>query len=324
MEMRKTLIKSISKSKLKNFYSIFFTVLFVACSTEDVGFDQHASVSISFGKEVNVTINGIEFDAMEPFISPDGETLFFNSLNDGINTKIYYADRINDSVFNYLGELKGVNQAESPHLDAVPDMDMHNNFYWTSTRDYPARLDNLFYGVYKEDTVINIGRLQGDFYKDIPGWIVMDHGISLDGQLLYFNNARFDTQNCQGPCETELGIARKENDSTFVTIPESASILQNITDPQYIYYAPCISSDNLELYFTRYLKGFITPETQVEICVAVRTDSSVPFSPPVVLFSDDVANIVEAPTISADKKVLYYHRKTGNTHKIILRCRNKN
>jgi hypothetical protein len=296
----------------------------MACSTEDVRFDQHASVGISFGKEVNVTINGLEFDAMEPFISPDGEILFFNSLNDGINTKIHFAERVSDSVFDYKGELKGVNQIEPPHLDAVPDMDMHNNFFWTSTRNYPERLDNLFYGVFEKDTVINMGRLQGDFYKDIPGWIVMDHGISLDGQLLYFNNARFDNQSCQGPCETELGIARKENDSTFLKIPESASILQNITDPQYIYYAPCISSDNLELYFTRYLKGFITPETQVEICVAVRTDSSVPFSPPVVLFSDDVSNIVEAPTISSDKKVLYYHRKTGNTHKIILRYGNKN
>jgi hypothetical protein len=37
----------------------------------------------------------------------------------------------------------------------------------------------------------------------------MDHGISLDGQYLYFNNARFDDMNCIGPCETTLGIAQE-------------------------------------------------------------------------------------------------------------------
>jgi len=42
----------------------------------------------------------------------------------------------------------------------------------------------------------------------MPGWLVMDHGISLDGQQLYFNNARFDP-NCVGACETVLGIAQK-------------------------------------------------------------------------------------------------------------------
>ena len=86
----------------------------------------------------------------------------------------------------------------------------------------------------------------------------MDHGISLDGQLLYFNNARFDEANCQGPCETELGIGQKINATTFNRLPNSSTILQNVTDANYIYYAPCISSDNLELYYTRYLKGEIT------------------------------------------------------------------
>ena len=82
----------------------------------------------------------------------------------------------------------------------------------------------------------------------------MDHGISLNGQFLYFNNARFDIANCQGPCETKLGVAEKKGSSSFNTLSNSASILQNVNDANYIYYAPCISSDNLELYFTKYLK----------------------------------------------------------------------
>ena len=42
--------------------------------------------------EVPVTVAGLTFDAMEPFLSPDGITLFFNSLNAGGNTNLYQAE----------------------------------------------------------------------------------------------------------------------------------------------------------------------------------------------------------------------------------------
>jgi hypothetical protein len=275
----------------------------------------------SFGTEIEVTINGLTFDAMEPFISADGNYLFFNNLNDGLNTKLFYATKVNDSTFNYVGELNGPNQPTPPHLDAVADMDSSNNFYWTSTRNYPAELDNLFYGKFNAGSVTNIGRVHGDFNKNIPSWLVMDHGISYDGQLLYYNNARFDNINCQGPCETELGIAQKVNDSTFNQIPNSSVILQNINDTNFIYYAPCISSDNLELYYTRYARDSITPSTTFEICVAVRNTPTATFSVPMVLFSETIANIIEAPTLTFDKQVMYYHRKIPGSHKIVMRYR---
>ncbi|WP_296381439.1 hypothetical protein [Winogradskyella sp.] len=276
----------------------------------------------SFGSEINVTINGLSFDAMEPFLSPDGNYLFFNNLNDGENTKLYYATRVNDSTFNYIGELVGTNQTTAPHLDAVADMDVNGNFYWTSTRNYPTELNNLFHGTFNNGTISNIERVQGDFNRNTPGWLVMDHGISLDGQYLYFNNARFDDSNCLGPCETTIGIAQKENGSMFTTLPNSSTILQNINDANYIYYAPCISSDNLELYYTRYLKGNITSNTVFEICVAVRPNASSNFSLPKVLFSEVIANLIEAPTISIDKSIIYYHQKTFDSHKIVMRYRN--
>lgn len=275
----------------------------------------------SFGSAIDVKINGLTFDAMEPFISPDGNYLLFNNLNDGINTKLYYATKINDSTFNYAGELAGANQNMSPHLDAVPDMDINLNFYWTSTRDYPDQLNNLFHGTFMAGTISDIQRVQGDFNMNTPGWLVMDHGISLDGQYLYFNNARFDEVNCQGPCETTLGIAKKENAVTFNTEPNSASILQNINQTKYINYAPCISSDNLELYLTRYVKGTITSATVFEICVAVRSNSISEFSIPKVLFSETISNLIEAPTLSIDKNIIYYHQKTADSHKVIMRYR---
>ena len=303
------------------FKNISISLLIISCSSTDNGIN-NAPIYPSFDSEIEVNINGLAFDAMEPFVSPNGNYLFFNNLNDGINTKLYYATKVNDSTFDFAGEINGANQITSPHLDAVPDMDSNGNFYWTSTRNYPTELNNLFHGTFNNGSVSGIGRVKGDFNMNTPGWLVMDHGISLDGQFLYFNNARFDEVNCQGPCETTLGIAQKDNDSTFSTIPNSTLILQNINDPDYIYYAPCISSDNLELYFTRYLKGQITSSTVFEICVAVRTNASSEFSIPKVLFSEAISNLIEAPTLTVDKNIIYYHRKTADSHIILMRYRN--
>jgi len=299
----------------------FISLMFINCSSSDENNSIESIIYPSFSSEIEVNIIGLSFDAMEPFLSPNGNYLFFNNLNDGINTKLYYATKVNDSTFNYEGEIIGTNQTTSPHLDAVADMDSSGNFYWTSTRNYPNELNNLFQGTFSEGNVNNIGRVLGDFNMNTPGWLVMDHGISLNGEFLYFNNARFDETNCQGPCETQLGIAQKNNDATFSTLTNSASILQNVNDSNYIYYAPCISSDNLELYYTRYLKGEITPNTVFEICVAVRKESSSEFSIPTVLFSETISNLIEAPTLTTEKNIIYYHRKTSGTHKIMMRYR---
>ena len=299
---------------------LLITITLTACSKTDS--DNKAPISYpSFGPEIDVTIEGLTFDAMEPFISPDGTYLFFNNINDGVDTKLFYATKVNDSTFTLMGELVGTGQTAEFHLDAVPDMDSNGNFYWTSTRDYPIELDNLFHGFFNAGNVTGIARVRGDLNLNTPGWLIMDHGISHDGQFLYFNNARFDDQNCTGPCETRLGVAQKVDATTFTTLPNSASILTNINDAAYVYYAPCISSDNLELYYTRYAKGPISASTRLEICVAVRNHTEDPFSIPQVLFSQTISDLIEAPTLTADKQIIYYHRKIPGSHKIVMRYR---
>jgi len=312
-------LAAIKKIEMRLNILYIITLLFISCSSKD----DDINISLiypSFDSEIDVTISGLSFDAMEPFISPDGNYLFFNNLNDGINTKLYYATKVNDSTFNYVGELNGTNQITPPHLDAVADLDSFGNFYWTSIRNYPTELDNLFHGTFNAGNVTNIGRVRGDFNKNIPGWLVMDHGISYDGQFLYYNNARFDGI-CLGPCETEIGIAQKVDDTTFNKIPDSDNILQYINDTNYIYYAPCISGDNLELYYTRYPKGTITTSTLFEICVSVRNTPSDIFSVPTVLFSELLFDLIEAPTLTTDKQIIYYHRKIVGSHKIVMRYR---
>jgi hypothetical protein len=134
-----------------------------------------------FGSEIKVTINGLTFDAMEPFISLDGNTLFFNSINSGGNTNLYYAAKINDSTFNYIGLVGGCHDLSPSHLDAVASIDSINNFFWTSLRSIP----NLYRGKYLAGNVNNISKVYGTCNILTPGWIIMDAAINYQGNLLY-------------------------------------------------------------------------------------------------------------------------------------------
>jgi hypothetical protein len=208
----------------------------------------------TFGIDIPVNIIGLNFDAMEPSISADGNFIFFNSINDGIETSLYYASKVNDSTFTFIGALTGANQTITPRLDAVASSDSVNHFYWTSLRDFPDQFDNCFYGTFNESDVVNIGRLHGTFYVYIIGWLMMDAAINYEGNLLYYTNAYFGPTytGCGGvPCMAQLGVAEKQNDSTFNKLSNSDEMMQNINDTNYVVYAPNISKSGLELYYLK-------------------------------------------------------------------------
>jgi Secretion system C-terminal sorting domain/WD40-like Beta Propeller Repeat len=276
----------------------------------------------SFGSEIPVTINGLSFDAMEPSISADGNYIFFNSLNNGITTSLYYASKVNDSTFNFVGALAGANQTISPRLDAVASSDSANNFYWTSLRNFPTQFDNCFYGSFNGTDVINIGRVHGTFYIYTIGWLMMDASINYKGDLLYYTNAFFGPTytGCGGvPCLGKLGIAQKQNDSTFNKLSNSDGIMQNINDTNYVVYAPNISKNGLELYYTRFLKSNLSLGTQ--ICVSVRNNLADTFSLPAIFLPFSLLT-PEATTLTSDQSKIYYHKKSGGFYQLFLRYRN--
>lgn len=168
-----------------------------------------AQVSPTFGNEIPVTINGLTFDAMEPALSADGNGLFFNSLNDGVSTSLYYSGKVNDSTFNFIGLVPVVNQTITPRLDGVASLDSLNNFYWVSTRDYPTNMDNLHRIRFLSAGYTNFGRVHGDFHIYLPGYIIMDASTSFDGNLMIYCNARFGGCLNNMPCESSMGIAQK-------------------------------------------------------------------------------------------------------------------
>lgn len=269
----------------------------------------------TFGNDIPVTINGLTFDAMEPALSIDGNALFFNSLNDGITTSIYYAAKVNDSVFNFIGLVPIINQTVTPRLDGVASLDSANNLYWVSTRDYPTSYNNLKRIRFTGTGYTNFGSVYGDFYINSPGHLIMDATTNYSGEQLIYCNAFFN--NCFGgaPCKSSMGMAQKSNDSTFNKLINTTVLFTNINDTtNYIVYAPSISKDGLELYYTRLLHNGL----QTEIMVSIRSNTNQAFGVPTLLIGAP-NTLPEAATISSDNSKIYYHKKVGGVFKIFLR-----
>lgn len=279
------------------------SLLFVICIFE---FGIYAQAYPEFGPEKKVTITGLTHDAMEVFISADEQTLFFNSLNSGGNTNLYYATRVNDTIFTYVGLVGNAYDPSIDHLDGVPSLDVNDRFFWVSLRDYPTIYENLLNSDYSGGSVTNIKHTYGDFNVYLPGWLIMDAAISYDGDLLYYVNAYFNSCPFGMPCDALLGVAEKVNDTTFNKLPNTDGIFSNVNDPNYIVYAPQVTVDGKELYFTRILDGTVNSE----LCVAVRENVADTFSLPMVIYSNN-GFVPEAISVTNDKSKIYYHQKNS-------------
>jgi len=300
---------------VKNYkFSICISVVIlltnICCKKENLSEPQTISYP-AFSPEIPVTILNYNDHSMEPFISKDGQTLFFNSLNDGVNTSLFYATRLNDSTFEFKSAIGNVN-GNSPHLDAVASADRNNQFYHITTRDYPKKYENIIRGYYANGIVSDVERVKGNFYIKKNGWLIMDAEIDENGNSLYYVNAHFSGSGI--PDDTKLGIAIKK-DNEFKTMKGAKELLANVNNSEYLIYAPCISKSGYELYFTRIKKGSL----ESEICVSVRTSEHEKFSAPQSIISG--VDIPEAPSLTSDGTNLYYHRKQGGTYKIFLKKR---
>ena len=212
-----------------------------------------------YTEEAAVTIRGYEADAMEPFITRDGRYLFFNSLNDGQTTSLYYARRENDTTFAFQGEMGGVN-GSPPHLDAVASMDENDIFYVVSTRNYPTEIRNYLSGRFENGLVRELAPVEGDFYIRSPaGWIVMDAEISEDGGSLYYVNARFApatssgagdlyfTRIRKGTLVTELCVSVLDTEQGVYSTPKRVEM------PGEAVEAPTLTSDGTRIYYHKKL-----------------------------------------------------------------------
>jgi len=251
-----------------------------------------AQASTDFGDPKPVRILGYDGEAMEPFLSRDGRYLFFNNRNDPkIDTDLFWAERIDDLTFRFLGPLPGAN---SHDLDAVASMDSGGQFYFVSSRDYAATGALIHRGTFEHGRVRDIGIVAGLVSKAKPGFN-FDAEISADGARLYYVESR------RGAHASRLALADRVGDS-FVRDVRSDDLLRQVNGAGMVY-APATSADGLELFFTRATFGM--PLNPPKIYQARRSRTDQPFGPPTQI--DAISGFAEAPTISPDNLALYYH-----------------
>jgi Tol biopolymer transport system component len=266
-------------------------------------------LSTEFRNFRRVELMGYTGDAMEPFLSRDGENLFFNSLNDGRDTSLFLARRLNDTAFQLMGRVGGAN-GRPPHLDAVASMDAANRFYFVSTRDYPAAYENLLVGTFGDGAITGVQPVRGDFYIRKPGWIIMDAEIHPGGEVLLYVNAHFSGGAM--PDAASIGAARRAN-GTFTTDPNNGILFREVNTGG-LNYAPSLSADGRELFFTR------ASGTTTRLLLSKRGSLAEPFGAPQELAIRGEA--AEAPCVSPDGGLLYFHMKEAGKYAIFVASRN--
>jgi hypothetical protein len=257
----------------------------------------------AFSSPTPVTITGYSGDAMEPFISMDGQYLFFNNRNDpSVNTDLYYATRVDDQTFTLVGPVPGAN---SPQLDAVASLDTLGNFYFVSTRSYSTTLSTVYSGAFTATGVSNIAVVPG-ISPQKSGIVNFDAEISADGQTLWFDDGDYSTGSLTA---ASIVIANRQG-ATFVRAANSATWLAPVNNSD-LNYAPSISVDGLELFFTR---ASTAASATPAIYRATRTDTNSAFAAPELVTA--ASGFVEAPSLSADGHLLYFHKLVNGTYVI--------
>lgn len=256
--------------------------------------------SAEFGQPQKVTLLGYTEDAMEPFLSADGSTLFFNNSNAAADTNLHYALRVDALTFQYQGPVSGANSAA---LDAVASMDQNGAFYFISTRSYFTDLSTVYRGTWAAGTLSAVAEV-GGIPASAPGLLIFDAGVSADGHTLCFAEGDYST----GTLTTASLVLAERTATGFARSPNSAALLQQVNLAGGTQYAPAFSASGLELFFTR-LQG-----TSATIYTATRPDTASAFGAPRALSA--LTGFVEAPSLSADGKSLYYHALVGSRFEI--------
>ncbi len=259
------------------------------------------SLSIEFSSPEQITVYGYDGDIMEPFLTRDGKILLFNNLNEpSVNTNLHYAERVDDTTFTYIGELIGDN-VNTDSLEATASMDENNNIFFISTRSYSETLSTIYTGVFDDGVVSNVRLVEG-ISKDKAGWVDFGVEVSKDGRDLFFSEGRFDQNG--GPYESDIIHAVKTEDGGFQRVNDGILVYVNSFSLEYAGY---VSSDLLEIYFTR-----IDNTGLPQIYTANRKTTSEPFGKPYKI--ESITGFVEAPAISVSSggvpdSIIYYHKK---------------
>ncbi len=260
---------------------------------------QRPAMYSAFANPRAVSIRGYNGDGMEPFMTPDGRYLLFNNLNQPpAHTTLRYATRIDDFTFSYDGELAGANDRQA--LSAVPAVAGDRTLYFISTRSYQRTLSTVYAAHFDRGTAAGVTLVPGLATRR-RGIIDFDVDVSAGGTSLYVSQGQFS--GGPSPDSARLLLYVRER-SGFVLDPRSGRILAAVNDTSALVYAAAVSADGLELFFTA-----AQPGSPPSIYRAVRDGTGQPFRD--VQRVGAAAGFAEAPALSPDGRMLYYHRRVG-------------
>jgi hypothetical protein len=277
-----------------------------ACSGPGAG-PTAALESTAYSRPRPVTLVGYDDDAMEPFLTRDGRVLLFNNSNDPASqTDLHWAERIDDTTFAWRGRLQGVN---TDALEGVPSTDNQGQLYFVSPREYASTRATVYRGRLHDGRVESLQRLDSLSSNGLA-MVVFDAEVSADGQWLALSEGRF--VGAGAPITADLLFARRQG-AEFQRLLPSSSWLAAINTGA-LEYAACWSNDRRTLLFTR--AGDSSNGGAPSIWIAHRSTTEQPFEPPLRLSRLD--GFVEAPALSPDEQLLYYHRRDGKRWRIYV------
>lgn len=273
-------------------------VLAAACLVTALGAEAAAAPK----KAEAVRIDGYTDEAMEPFITRDGRFLFFNTRNTpGANTNLHFAEA-DGTGFKYRGILYGT---ISHDLDAVATMAADGRFCFVSPRDYRRTRVSVLCGTF-DGKKVNQAEPQATLASERLGRLIFDIDLSADGQTMIFAEGTFSGADV--PDEADLYMATL-TPRGYERVNESAKIFANINTSS-LEYAPTLSPDGLELFFTR--PTGIWPFSKPKIFRATRKSADQPFGKPVEL---EIDGFVEGPSLAPDG-TLYFHKLVDDKYEI--------
>jgi hypothetical protein len=262
-----------------------------------------------FSNPQAVTIEGYDGSAEEPFITPDGRYLLFNSSESEPDFSLEYASRLNAQTFEYGGAILGEAVNEPGSLSGTPSLDQDGNLYFVSSpRSYFETLSTIYTGHFSEGVVTGVHLLAGVSGESL-GKVDFDVGVSPDGSTLYVSVGQFGEGG--GPTSARIVMFEREGDG-FVADPESQSVMHAVNETATLNYGADLSYDGLELFFTAASPAI---GRSPGIYRATRASVSQPFGNVERIAA--ITGFAEAPSISADGTTLYYHQEAGGEFAIM-------
>ena len=253
-----------------------------------------------------VTIQGYRATAMEPFISRDDHYLLFNTSNQSADiAALQYATRVSNQKFTYQGAVGGTNELSA--LSGTPSMDDAGTLYFVSPRSYPETLSTVYAGAFTAGQVTGVHLVSG-VTGGVPGTVDFDVEVSPDGASLYVSVGQFGGGSA--PSSARPRPLRQKRQLLRPRLPLERDP-PAVNKKGMLSYAASISTDGLELFFTRAKPGGGVPG----IYRAVRPTTSAPFGH--VQRVAAISGFAEAPSLSGRR----FHPLLPSPRRLPLRHR---